>query len=270
MVMVARRQMQHPWYVSLGGYRPMSSYWTPPLVAPAMPRKRLRSPLSIYDILDGDPTAGAIAARLVVFDELAVLSPTAHKQLVDDLTQAVRYWRGGIKAVKCGVSNGKVAQQIFLSDVKRALERAGLPAKRWRKRYDDGDGPSDDAPESFYFGLAREVAAVCGKALPKDLKLPGQRAAKHQYGMMSPAMKAAQEAQLKTRQQQRGADLKLIMAELEFIRQQPASAKTIRPKLVPGPIPKAIADRTREEMEMGKRMNVYHASRHPTPRKRKP
>ena len=99
------------------------------------------------------------------------------------------------------MSDKASAQQIFLSDVGRALERAGLPAKRWRKRYDDGDGPSDDAPESFFFRLAREVADVSGMAFPRDLKLPGKRAAKHQYGMMSPAMKAAQEAQLEERRQ---------------------------------------------------------------------
>jgi hypothetical protein len=34
----------------------------------------------------------------------------------------------------------------FLSDVGRAIERAGLPAKRWRKQYDNGGG------ESFFFG----------------------------------------------------------------------------------------------------------------------
>ncbi len=243
-----------------------------------MPRKRWRTRLSIYDVPANDidpnvpiPVEDDVLVRhaLVDFDELAVLSPKAHKQLVDDLVQAVRYRRGGVKAGKRGLSDRAVAQQIFLSDVGRALERAGLPTKRWRKRYDDGDRPSDDAPESFFFRLAREVADVSGMVLPRDLKLPGKRAAKHQYGMMSPAMKAAQDFQLETQQQPLGADLKLIKAQLEFVRQQPASAKKIRPELVPGPIPKAIADRTREEMEMGKRMNVYHASRQPTPRKRK-
>jgi hypothetical protein len=81
------------------------------------------------------------------------------------------------------------------------LERAGLPAKRWRKRYDDGDKPSVDAPESFFFRLAREVADVSGMTLPKDLKLPGKRAAQHQYGMMSPAMKRAQEVELAARRE---------------------------------------------------------------------
>lgn len=244
-----------------------------------MPRKRWHTRLSVYDVPanDIDPNVPVavedhvlVQHALVDFEELAMLSSRTREQLFADLVDALRFARAGVKAGKRGLSDKASAQQIFLSDVGRALERAGLPAKRWRKRYDDGDGPSDDAPESFFFRLAREVADVSGMASPRDLKLPGKRAAKHQYGMMSPAMKAAQEAQLETQQQQRGADLKLIMAQLEFIRQQPASAKKIRPKLVPGPISKAIADRTREEMEMGKRMNVYHASRQPTPRKRKP
>jgi hypothetical protein len=70
---------------------------------------------------------------------------------------------------------------------------------RWRKRYDRGDGPDIDAPESFFFRLAREIADAFGIALPQDLKLPGKRAAQHQYGVMSPAMKAAQKAELSAR-----------------------------------------------------------------------
>ena len=242
-----------------------------------MPRKRWRTRLRSYDVPanDIDPKVPVPAKddeivrhALVDFDELSVLSRKIKEQLVADLVDALRFARARVNAGRRGVSDEALAQQIFLSDVGRALERAGLPAKRWRKRYDDGDGPSNDAPESLFFRLAREVADVAGMVLPRDLKLPGKRAAKHQYGMMSPAMKAAQEAQLET-EQQCGADLKLIMAQLEFARRQPASAKKIRPKLVPGPIPKAIADRTRAEMEMGKQMNVYHASRQPVPRKQK-
>ncbi len=171
-----------------------------------MPRKHFRSRLSIYDIQEIDPTApipapdhDLVRHALVDFDELAVLSPKAHEQLVDDLVQAVRYWRGGIRAGKRGLSDKAAALQIFLSDVKRALEGAGLRPTRWRKRYDRGDGPDADAPESFFFRLAREIADVSGKALPQDLKLPGKRAAQHQYGVMSPAMEAAQKAELAAR-----------------------------------------------------------------------
>jgi len=173
-----------------------------------MPRKRWRTRLSSYDIPDIDPkdrnSVGdddLVRFALVDFDELAVLSNETRGQLVADLVNSIHFARCGVKSGRRGVSNEALAQQIFLSDVGRALERAGLPAKRWRKRYDDGDGPSVDAPESFFFRLAREVADVCGMTLPQDLKLPGKRAAQHQYGVMSPAMKAAQKVELAARRE---------------------------------------------------------------------
>ncbi len=175
-----------------------------------MPRKRRHTRLSSYDIPanDIDPNVPVPAKdydlvqhALVDFDELSVLSPKAKEQLVADLVDALRFARAGINVGKRGVSNKALAQQIFLSDVRRALERAGLPAKRWRKRYDDGDGPSADAPESFFFRLAREVADVSGMVLPKDLKLPAKRAAQHQYGAISPAMKKAQKIELAARRE---------------------------------------------------------------------
>jgi hypothetical protein len=112
-----------------------------------------------------------------------------------DLVDSIRFARGGVKAGKRGVSDKALTQQIFLSDVGHALERAGLPAKRWRKQYDNGGG------ESFFFRLLREIAQVSGITLPKDLKLPGKRAAQHRYGVMSPLMKKAQEVELAARRQ---------------------------------------------------------------------
>lgn len=171
-----------------------------------MARKRWRARLSSYDVPDIDPHDPVLVEDhvlvrhvLVDFDELSVLSGKTREQLVSDLVDTVRFARCGVKAGKRGVSDNALAQQIFLADVGRALERAGLPAKRWRKRYDDGDGASDDAPESFFFRLAREVADVCSMTLPQDLKLPGKRAAQIQHGVMSPAMKAAQEIELEAR-----------------------------------------------------------------------
>jgi hypothetical protein len=173
-----------------------------------MPRKRWRTRLSSYDIPIINPEDRnavddheLVRHALVDFEELAVLSSPVREQLVADLTDAIRFARAGIKAGKRGMSDKALAKQIFLSDVGRALERAGLPAKRWRKRYDHGDGPSVDAPESLFFRLAREIADVSGMALPRDLKLPGKRAAQHQYGVMSPTMKAAQKVELAARRQ---------------------------------------------------------------------
>jgi hypothetical protein len=173
-----------------------------------MPRKRWRTRLSSYDIPIINPEDrnavddhDLVRHALVDFDELAVLSSPIREQLVSDLTVAIRFARAGIKAGKRGMSDKALAQQIFLADVGRALKRAGLSAKRWRKRYDDGDGPSVDAPESLFFRLAREIADVSGMALPRDLKLPGKRAAQIQYGVMSPTMKAAQEVELAARRQ---------------------------------------------------------------------
>jgi hypothetical protein len=183
-------------------------------------RKRLRSRLSIYSVRDKiagtgpnarviehiDPNALVedhylVRHAMVDFDDLALLSREAREQLVAELVDAVRFRRGGVKVGKRGVSDKAVTQQIFLSDVARALERAGLPAKRWSKRYNDGDGLSPDAPESFLFRFTRGLADAFGLALPQDLKLPGKRAAQHQYGAMSPAMQAAQQAELALQRQ---------------------------------------------------------------------
>jgi hypothetical protein len=148
-----------------------------------MPRKRWLSSLSTYDIPKIDPNdrnaiedCDLVRHSLVDFDELTVLSDETREKLVKDLVDSIRYARGGVKARKRGVSDEALAQQIFLSDVGRALERAGLPVKRWRKQYDNGGG------ESFFFRLAREVAEVSGITLPEDLKLSGKRAAQHEYG----------------------------------------------------------------------------------------
>ena len=169
-----------------------------------MPRKRWLTRLSHYSVIkpeEGDEVDDydLVRATLVDFDELAVLSPELHKQLVVDLVDAIRIWRAGVKCGKRGLSDEKEAQHIFMLDVGRALKRAGLFATRWRKTY-EGDGPDIDAPESLFFRLARELADAFGRTLPKDLKLAGQRASKIQYGVMSPAMKAAQDAELAARQ----------------------------------------------------------------------
>jgi hypothetical protein len=153
-----------------------------------MPRK--------HHVPDDDPDVPLI--RLVVGDfvELRVLDGTTREQLVTKLVHAVRFFRCGIKAGKVGKSDKALAQQILLFDVGRALKWAGQHVKRWSKRYDRGDGPDFDAPESFFFRFARQLGDALRIPLPQDLKLSAKRAAQHQYGVMSPAMKRAQDAEL--------------------------------------------------------------------------
>ena len=120
-----------------------------------MPRKRWRARLSYYDdpvINPEDRNAvddhDLVRHALVDFDELAVLSSEIREQLVADLVGAIWFTRAGVKPGNTA-SQIRTAIHIYMSDVRRALERAGLPAKRWRKWYDNGRG------ESFYFRLAR-------------------------------------------------------------------------------------------------------------------
>jgi hypothetical protein len=129
-----------------------------------MPRKRWLTRLSSYRVPDHDPDVSLIGLVLVDFDELGALDGTTREQLVTELVHAVRWFRCGIKAGKVGKSDKVSAQQILLSDVGRALERAGLPVKRWRKRYDRGDGPDIDAPESFFFRLGASTWGCVGYA----------------------------------------------------------------------------------------------------------
>src|SRR5215471_16298666 len=123
-----------------------------------MPRKRWLTHLSTYPHPGNgiDPNVpipaqdhDLIRHALVDFDELALLSNETRDQLVADLVSAIRFWRGGLKVGKQGVSNEATAQQVFLSDVGRALERAGLTATRWDKPYDRGGEPYPDVPESL-------------------------------------------------------------------------------------------------------------------------
>jgi hypothetical protein len=135
---------------------------------------------------------------LVDFDEVAVLPSEIYKQLVEDLVAAIRRSRGGVKAGKRHVSDKAMGKHIVLADIGRAMGWASLPVKRWRK-LDEGGG------ESLYFQIAHALGDVFGLNLPKDLKPLAMQAAQIQYGVMSPAMKAAQDAEiLAIRRQQLG------------------------------------------------------------------
>ena len=116
-----------------------------------MPHKRWRARLSYHDNRIINPEDRNVVDdhhlvrhALVNFDELADLPDDIREQLAADLVGATRFWRAGVKPGKRGLSDEKEAQHIFFSDVRRALERAGLPATRWRKTY-EGDGPDIDA-----------------------------------------------------------------------------------------------------------------------------
>jgi hypothetical protein len=206
-----------------------------------VPRKRWKYKIKSYDVPRIDPgdrhattDEELVGAALVDLEEVAVLPDIVREQLSRDLVDAVRYARAGVAVGKIGVSNEATAQQVYMSDVARAMERAGLWATRWRKRYDDGDGPSDDAPESLFFRLAREVADVSGIALPQDLKLPGNRAAHHQYGVMSPAMESAQRSELAARRQR--------LSNLERRLRAGAPSGPTEGRIFPQPSPKTGGD----------------------------
>ena len=166
-----------------------------------MPRKRWRAPLFLYDLPVINPedrnavrVHDLVRATLVDYDELAALPGETLEQVVEDVVVSGWCTCCDVKAGKRYVTDKATRQDIFLSGVRHALERAGLTATRWRKQYDNGGG------ESLYFRLARQLADVFDIALPKDLKLASKRAAQVQYGVMSPTMKAAQTAELAARQ----------------------------------------------------------------------
>jgi hypothetical protein len=148
-----------------------------------MPRKRWKYKVTCYDVprIDpGDRHANSdeelVSHALVDLEELAVLPDAIREHLIADLVDAVRYARAGVAAGKVGISNEATTQQVYMADVARAMERAGLDPTRWRKQYDNGDG------ESLYYRVGREVADVTGlRPIPKDPKLVGQRASQIVY-----------------------------------------------------------------------------------------
>jgi hypothetical protein len=155
-----------------------------------------------------------VRATLVDFEELATLPEATRERFVEDLVDAVAYWRAGIKPGKLGLSGKKAALQIFISKVGLALERADIPATRWRKTYEGDGGPDPDAPESFFFQLIRALGDSFGMLIPRDLKLAGKRASEIEYEKMSRSMQAAQNAELRARVRQRLGDAPQSCEEL--------------------------------------------------------
>jgi hypothetical protein len=148
-----------------------------------VPRKRWKYKVTSYDVPRVGPAdrhansdKELVSHALVDLEELAVLPDAVREQLIRDLVDAVRYARAGVAVGKVGVSNEATAQQVYMADVARAMERAGLDPTRWRKQYDNGGG------ESLYYRVGREVADVTGlPPIPKDPKLVGQRASQIGY-----------------------------------------------------------------------------------------
>jgi hypothetical protein len=168
-----------------------------------MPRKRWKHKVTFYDVPRIDPAdrhtnsdEELVRHALVDLEELDVLPEEVREQLIGDLVEAVRFARAGVKVGKVGVSNAATTQEVFVADVGRALERAGVRPTRWRKQYDNGGG------ESLYFRVSREVADVTGLgALPKDPKLVGIRASRIEYCTRSSNSGQICEPQIETTQE---------------------------------------------------------------------
>jgi hypothetical protein len=221
-----------------------------------MPRKRWRARLSEGPLIRcPDPKINPEACKAVTdhdlvratlvdfkdeFAKLPALSNETHNQLVENLVDSGRAARAGAKARKSHVTDKACAQDIFMSGFARALERAGLPATRWRKTgkqrkqrrdlipYAGSERPGkkhgNDRIESFYFRLARALAADFGLNLPQDLKRAGQRAAQVQYGVMTTAMETAQTA-WKAAREKAAQDAKRAARRQRLIRAGDAAEK---------------------------------------------
>jgi len=115
-----------------------------------------------------------VQATLNDFDELAPLTAHIRARLIGDLVESIRRGRAGFRLGRRGVSDQYEAKAVLMADIARALEAAGIPARRWRKVYDGGE--KDD--ESLLFRLARALAGDAGFDLPADLKDLGQASTK--------------------------------------------------------------------------------------------
>jgi hypothetical protein len=147
-----------------------------------------------------------VRATLVDFKKVAVLPSSTRDRLTEDLVAAGRIARGGLNARKRHVSNKALGKQVFMGDVKRAMEQAGLPVKWWQKWYDIGSDENDggnNESESLYFQLAHALSDDFGLNLPKDLKPLARLAAQAEYGVMSPGMEIWQAAELVAQRRRR-------------------------------------------------------------------
>jgi hypothetical protein len=146
--------------------------------AEAKARSKLTKPLPVSTAHNVDAIATRVRAVLAHFDQPGILpaDSTTRDQLVANLVAAIIAVLCGVKHRRCAVSDKAFSRIIFMKDLERSLEHAGMSATRWRRRYDRGEGPDDDAPESRYFKLAHELGDAFDLKLPQDLKLLASRA----------------------------------------------------------------------------------------------
>jgi hypothetical protein len=199
-----------------------------------MPRKRWRTPAAIspririehYEIVrNALVDASAMAHENDDFKKVARLPSEIFEQLVDNLVAAGRIARGNINAGIPHVSNTALTHHIFMRDVKRAMESAGLPVERWlhyekdgvmpRKRWGTRGGWILSYRESLHYRIAHMLSDVFALDLPLDLKPLTLRARRQrrkiggkktyglamqiQYGEMSAGMKGWQDAEIARR-----------------------------------------------------------------------
>jgi hypothetical protein len=121
-----------------------------------------------------DPKAATlealVGATLNDFDEFSPLPAPSKDQLIKDLVESIRRARAGLRFRRRGVGDEYQVKAVYLSDLARALEAAGVPVTRWRKVYDGGE--KED--ESLFFRVARALSGDAGLKLPADLKELGQ------------------------------------------------------------------------------------------------
>jgi hypothetical protein len=153
-----------------------------------MPRKR-KPRFSAYgtSALDRIAIRDRVVAALEKFDAVRVLPDEARDRLIDHLVDAICFARGGIKAGRRHVSDRAMEKHVFISDVARALGRAGLPAARWQHDHDDR--------ESLLYRVAHALGGAFGLHLPQDLGPLAARATQIRYGEMPPA-KVEQDADI--------------------------------------------------------------------------
>ena len=138
-----------------------------------MPRK-LRAPYSegpVFKIpVTNDDEHLRLSARVTEilgdFSEFNFLEAGVMATLVDDLVRAIQFAQIGVPPKRKEGSARGWTLQIWMSDVRRALEDAGTGTPVWRR---DPTLKGENAYESYYFRIARTLADEANLELPEDL-----------------------------------------------------------------------------------------------------